>query len=115
MGCMRSIRAKAMVACVCACAAIAQLAFAAPSSRPGWGSIPYYTGGTGITFRVWAPNATSVNLAATFNGYSPTATPLFSNDVYGAWSVDVPLAAAAITNQQYKYYIPNRSPNAYAQ
>jgi len=31
----------------------------AQSSRPGMGSIPYAdAGGTGVTFRVWAPNAT---------------------------------------------------------
>ena len=31
------------------------------SSRPGWGATPYHDGlGTGVTFRVWAPNATSV-------------------------------------------------------
>src|SRR5947207_15565193 len=95
---LRCIRTS--LAAVGVCLAVVDPIGAAPSSRPGWGSIPYYTGGTGVTFRVWAPNATSVNLAATFNGFSTTATPLFSEGTNGAWSVDQPLAAAAVTNQQ---------------
>ena len=35
----------------------------AQSTRPGWGATPYQDAlGTGVTFRVWAPNATSVYL-----------------------------------------------------
>ena len=49
----------------------------AQSTRPGWGSTPYIDGlGTGVTFRVWAPNATSVYVPGTFNSWSTTATPL---------------------------------------
>ena len=84
---------------------------AAPSARPGWGSIPYGPGGSGVTFRVWAPNASSVNVAGTFNSFSTNATPLFSEGTNGVWSVDV---AEAATDQQYKYYIADRSPNRYA-
>jgi 1,4-alpha-glucan branching enzyme len=75
----------------------------AQSSRPGWGSIPY---SGGVTFRVWAPNATSVYVPGQFNGWSTTATPLGAeqtNGVFdGVWSADV---VGAVTNQQYKYYI----------
>ena len=47
------------------------------SARPGWGSTPYHdAAGTGVTFRVWAPNATSVSVPGQFNGWSQTATPL---------------------------------------
>ncbi len=75
----------------------------AQSSRTGWGSTPY---SGGVTFRVWAPNATSVYVPGQFNNWSLTANPLgkeLSNGVWaGVWSQDV---AGATTNQQYKYYI----------
>ena len=79
----------------------------AQSSRPGWGETPYHdAAGTGVTFRVWAPNATSVYVPGQFNGWSTTATPLTqeqSNGVPdGVWSADVPAAAPC---QQCKYYI----------
>jgi 1,4-alpha-glucan branching enzyme len=79
----------------------------AQSSQPGWGSIPYSNSfGTGVTFRVWAPNATSVYVPGAFNSWSTTATPLgkeLTNGVWnGVWSADVPSASAG---QQYKYYI----------
>jgi len=81
----------------------------AQSSRPGWGSIPYHdTQGTGVTFRVWAPNATSVYLPGQFNSWSTTATPLVEEKTNGAvdgvWSADV---TSASPGQQYKYYINN--------
>src|ERR1043166_4014491 len=74
----------------------------APSARPGWGATPYGAGGTGITFRVWAPNATTVTVKGSFNGFSNVATPLFSEGTNGIWSVDVP---SAVVGQQYKYRI----------
>ena len=79
----------------------------AQSSRPGWGSIPYHDAlGTGVTFRVWAPNATSVYVPGQFNGWSTSATPLakeLTNSSWtGVWSVDVGGASAG---QQYKYYL----------
>ena len=79
----------------------------AQSSRPGWGSTPYHDAlGTGVTFRVWAPNASSVYVPGQFNNWSTTATRLtqeLTNGVgNGVWSVDV---AAAAPGQQYKYYI----------
>ena len=78
----------------------------AQSNRPGWGSTPYHdTLGTGVTFRVWAPNATSVYLPGQFNNWSTSTTHLIqetNNGVGdGIWSLDLP----GITNgTQYKYY-----------
>lgn len=41
----------------------------AQSSRSGIGAIPYAdAGGTGVTFRTWAPNASSVTVKGAFNG-----------------------------------------------
>lgn len=78
----------------------------AQSSRPGWGSTPYHdASGTGVTFRVWAPNATTVYVPGQFNSWSTTATPLgkdLTNGVWnGVWSADV---ISASPGQQYKYY-----------
>jgi len=83
------------------------LSASAQSSRPGWGSTPYHDStGTGVTFRVWAPDATSVYVPGQFNSWSTTATPLgkeFTNAAWnGNWSADV---ASAANGQQYKYYI----------
>ena len=79
----------------------------AQSSRPGFGATPYHNAaGTGVTFRVWAPNATSVYVPGQFNNWSTTATRLakdLTNGVWnGNWSADVPGAAVG---QQYKYYL----------
>jgi len=78
------------------------LSASAQSSRPGWGSVPYNEAGTtGVTFRVWAPGATSVNVAGSFNGWSSSANALvLESATSGVWSVDV--AAARIGNA-YKY------------
>ncbi|MGA3144880.1 MAG: alpha-amylase family glycosyl hydrolase [Verrucomicrobiota bacterium] len=98
----------AALALVCAVLSLATMV-PAQSSRPGWGSTPYQdTSGTGVTFRVWAPNATSVYVPGTFNNWSTTATPLVQEQTNGAvdgiWSADV----AGVTNlSQYKYYINN--------
>ena len=79
----------------------------AQSSRPGWGATPYSdTQGTGVTFRVWAPNATSVYLPGQFNGWSTGTTHLIQETTNGVgdgvWSLDL----AGVTNgSQYKYYL----------
>lgn len=63
-----------------------------PSTRPGVGAIPYADGGgTGTTFRVWAPNAEGVSVIGTFNGWNPAADPLY-DEGDGFWSVDRPFA-----------------------
>jgi 1,4-alpha-glucan branching enzyme len=70
-----------------------------PSSRPGMGAIPY---GTGTTFRVWAPNATSVTAAGTFNGWNSTNKPLAAEPNNGLWSADI---EGVYASQEYKYVI----------
>lgn len=90
------------------CALASSLSTAcAQSNRPGWGSTPYSDAlGTGVTFRVWAPDAASVFVPGQFNDWSLTATPLgqeLTNGVWNdVWSADVP---AATVGMQYKYYI----------
>ena len=76
----------------------------AQSSRPGWGATPYAdAGGTGVTFRVWAPQASSVSVAGTFNGWVNTAHPLAVESASpGVWSRDV---TSARLNDSYKYVI----------
>lgn len=76
----------------------------AQSSRPGLGSIPYADGaGTGVTFRVWAPNATNVDVRGEFSGWNDI--PLVTEGG-GQWSLDVP---GALEGQQYRYRINNTS------
>src|SRR5437762_8688215 len=76
----------------------------AQSARPGWGSTPY---SGGVTFRVWAPNASSVRVAGDFNGWSSTATRLVAEGSTGVWSLDVP---GAQVGQEYKYVINGSTP-----
>jgi hypothetical protein len=71
----------------------------AQSSRPGMGSTLY---NGGVTFRVWAPNATNVFVAGTFNTWSTTANPLVSEGTNGVWSADV---AGVPVGAEYKYYL----------
>ncbi len=53
------------------------------------------------SFRVWAPNATTVSVAGSFNSWSTTANPLVS-EAGGTWSVDV---AGDQDGETYKYVI----------
>lgn len=79
------------------CSATCSLLYAAvPSSRPGIGATVYETG---TTFRTWAPNASSVTVAGTFNGWNTSINPLASEGG-GWWSVDV--EGVGILDQ-YKY------------
>ena len=72
----------------------------AQSISPGWGANPHEGG---ATFRVWAPGATSVCVAGTFNGWNTTAHPLaLESATSGVWSADVP---GALTNHGYKYVV----------
>ncbi len=68
------------------------------SSRPGMGTILYRGG---VAFRVWAPFATEVFAAGTFNQWSSTAHP-FAHEGNGYWSVDVP---GAKIGDEYRFVI----------
>ncbi|MCB2153825.1 alpha amylase C-terminal domain-containing protein [bacterium] len=65
------------------------------------GAIPY-SGGT--TFRVWAPNADSVSVMGSFNGYDKDANPLAfeTSSSDGLWSADV---VDAVPGDDYEYVI----------
>jgi 1,4-alpha-glucan branching enzyme len=73
----------------------------AQSIRPGVGAIPYIGTPSGTTFRVWAPNATAVRVAGTFNAWNATSHPLASEG-NGFWSGDVNFVYAGT---QYKFVI----------
>jgi 1,4-alpha-glucan branching enzyme len=91
------------------CALVTVTVAQGQSTRSGWGSTPYHdASGTGVTFRVWAPNATSVYVPGTFNNWSTAATPLTQERTNGVpdgvWSADV---TTATNGSQYKFYINN--------
>src|SRR6266516_7867313 len=91
-----------LVLAVTAVLGLTHTAFA-QSNRPGMGATPYADVlGTGVTFRVWAPNATTVAAPGTFNGWNTTANYLVKEGSSGLWSADIP---AARPNDQYKYHI----------
>ncbi len=67
------------------------------------GSTPYADAlGTGVTFRVWAPNATSVAVPGIFNGWSTNANFLVKEAGTENWSGDI---ATARAGHEYKYHI----------
>ena len=69
------------------------------------GSVPYAdTGGTGVTFRVWAPNASSVGVKGRFSSWSTIA--LTKDSSGGTWSADI---ANAVVGDEYKYVINGNS------
>jgi 1,4-alpha-glucan branching enzyme len=68
------------------------------SGQQGMGAIPFQ-GGAG--FRVWAPFASSVAVAGSFNDWSIIAHPL-TNEGNGNWSTDVP---GASVGAQYKFVL----------
>ena len=73
----------------------------AQSSRSGMGAVPYAdAGGTGVTFRTWAPNASSVGVKGTFNGWGTTT--LTRDGSGGNWSADI---AGARAGQEYKFVV----------
>ena len=72
----------------------------AASAHPGMGTV-LYPGG--VAFRVWAPFASSVFAAGTFNQWSAMAAP-FASEGGGYWSVEVPGAAIG---DEYQFVIHN--------
>ncbi len=72
----------------------------AQSVRPGYGATIYKDAlGTGVTFRAWAPNATSLYAVGEFNGWG-NVNPMVKEGTSGVWSVDVP---GAVAGQEYKF------------
>ena len=55
---------------------------------------------TGVTFRVWAPNATSVAVRGEFSGWTERA--MTKDSATGYWTATV---AEARPNQEYKYFL----------
>ena len=105
-GKQRSARvSQSLIVCLFVFAALSvRISSLAQSARSGWGSTPY---NGGVTFRVWAPNASSVRVAGEFNGWSSTANSLVAEGTSGVWSIDVPGAQAG---QEYKYVINGSTP-----
>ncbi len=73
-----------------------------PADHPGMGTI-IIPGG--VAFRVWAPFASEVFVAGSFNQWSETANP-FAGEGNGYWSVEVP---GAKIGDEYKFVIRNGS------
>ena len=73
-----------------------------PSERPGMGALPYEDSGAwGTTFRTWAPNASSVSVAGSFNGWASTQFFLY-NEGGGVWSLDIP---AVVAGDEYQFIV----------
>lgn len=71
-----------------------------PTVRPGMGTILFVDG---VAFRVWAPFATEVYVAGTFNQMNETANP-FASEGNGYWSVEIP---GAKVGDEYRFVIRN--------
>jgi len=75
-----------------------------PSLRPGMGATPFSDGWqSGCTFRVWAPNASSVAVAGDFNFWSTTLHQL-SSEGNGHWSGDI---TGVVPGHLYKFVVKN--------
>jgi 1,4-alpha-glucan branching enzyme len=75
-----------------------------PSNRPYMGATPYPGG---VTFRVWAPFASDVQVQGDFNNWKP-GSHLFSEG-NGYWSVDQP---GVSVGQLYNLLITNAASGA---
>jgi len=59
----------------------------------------------GVSFRVWAPNATAVTIAGDFNSWNNSVDPLAPDmSVTNYWSIFLP---DAIAGDAYKFYVNN--------
>ena len=59
----------------------------------------------GVSFRIWAPFASSVSVKGNFNNWSETAN-LLTDEGSGYWSTIVPNAKVG---DEYKFILANRS------
>ena len=75
---------------------------AAGAQSPPLGAVVNRSGATitGVTFRVWAPNATSVAVRGEFSGWAERA--MTKDSATGYWTATV---AEARPNQEYKYFL----------
>jgi 1,4-alpha-glucan branching enzyme len=64
------------------------------------GAIPH---ADGVTFRVWAPHASSVAVHGTFDDWAPDGEPLAAEEG-GTWSADIPGAKAG---DEYRFLVRN--------
>lgn len=69
-----------------------------PSARPGMGA---RFQGDLTTFRVWAPNASAVHVAGTFNAWNPSSVSLAAEG-NGCWSADI---GGIVPGDKYKYVV----------
>src|SRR5579863_8644689 len=74
------------------------MAVTAPSTRPGMGSVPFPGG---VTFRVWAPDASAAAVVLAQPGGGSSSVPLAA-EAGGIWSADVDGVG---TGQQYQYVL----------
>ena len=79
---------------------MSKIKLVSPSIRSGMGTMLY---AGGAAFRVWAPFASNVCVAGTFNAWSPTANP-FASEGNGDWSADVP---GVKIGDEYQFVITN--------
>src|SRR5579872_7562105 len=88
---------RAALTLVLSAAVVAQC----PHAGSNVGSIPYPPGGPyqGVSFRVWAPHASSVLVKDPISGRSAS---LISQGTTGYWCLDVP---GVTVNQKYDYVI----------
>jgi 1,4-alpha-glucan branching enzyme len=77
----------------------------APAVHAGLGANLFDDGPglSGVGFRLWAPNADSVHVAGTFNGWASSAAPL-ADEGNGQWSLDY---RGVTAGAQYKYVVRN--------
>ena len=82
-------------------------AASAQSSRSGMGAIPYAdAGGTGVTFRTWAPNASTVVVKGAFNGWGSTALIKESSILACSALTELTKAGDYIRSKTYSAFTP---------
>jgi 1,4-alpha-glucan branching enzyme len=75
----------------------------AQSVHPGLGANPYESPeGTGVSFRVWAPNAASLHVTGTFIDWQTPGIAMAADPSGGTWSVDVP---GILPGERYKFIL----------
>ncbi|RPI20302.1 MAG: 1,4-alpha-glucan branching enzyme, partial [Actinobacteria bacterium] len=79
--------------------------FSEGTSSDVWRHLGAHIIESGVHFAVWAPNASSVSVVGDFNGWDPSADPMYPTGS-GIWKVHSPNAAKSNT---YKYRITTRS------